>query len=89
MIDNDSVGQLEMRSLAHRLQAYAAELGSDPKRQFDLRMAAELMEHLARLTTKLARPAEVPLHSGGACSKPTQRPSGGGLLAGQAGRWPD
>jgi hypothetical protein len=29
-----------------------------PAKAFDLKMAAELMEHLARLTKKLTRPAE-------------------------------
>jgi hypothetical protein len=65
MTDTDSVGQLQMRALARRLQVYAAELDSEPQRQFELRMASELLEHLARLTTKLAKPADVPLHSGG------------------------
>jgi hypothetical protein len=64
MADGDSIGQQQMPALARRLQAYAADLQSEPQRQFDLRMASELLEHLARLTTKLARPAEVPLHSG-------------------------
>jgi hypothetical protein len=31
--------------------AYAAEIGSEPTRQFDLKMASELLEHLARPTT--------------------------------------
>jgi hypothetical protein len=53
-----------MRSLANRFRTFAAELDSDPSRQFDLKMAAELLEHLARLTAKLAKPADVPLHSG-------------------------
>jgi hypothetical protein len=64
MTDGDSVGQRELRALARRLQAHAAGLDSEPKRQFDLKMTAELMAHLARLTTKLATPAEVPLRSG-------------------------
>jgi hypothetical protein len=72
MIDIDSVGQREMRVLARRLQAYAAELQDEPQRQFDLHMSAELSKHLARLTAKRVRPAEVPLHSGRRPSKPVQ-----------------
>jgi ABC-type sulfate/molybdate transport systems ATPase subunit len=64
MTEVDSVGQLQMRALARRLQAHAAELHDQPQRAFDLKMASELLEHLARLTTKLARPAEVPFGSG-------------------------
>ena len=63
MIDTDSVGQREMRGLSRRLQAYADDQG-DPTRRHDLRTASELLLHLERLTTKLSRPAEVPLHSG-------------------------
>jgi hypothetical protein len=47
-MDGDSTGQLEMRALSRRLKDYAADQ-SEPTKQFDLRMAAELMEHLARL----------------------------------------
>jgi hypothetical protein len=64
MTDTDSVGHLEIRSLAKRLRSHAAELHGDPAKAFDLKMAAELTEHSARLTTKLAKPASVPLHSG-------------------------
>jgi hypothetical protein len=64
MTDTDSVGQLEMRALSRRLQAYADELQADPTRRHDLRMASELLLHLERLTTKLARPVTVPLHQG-------------------------
>ena len=64
MTASDSVGQLQMRGLSRRLKAYAAELQDDPTRQFDLKMAAELLEHLARLTTKLPRPAPTELHTG-------------------------
>lgn len=35
MTDVESVGQLEMRSLAARFRLHAAELGSDPKRHWD------------------------------------------------------
>lgn len=64
MTDTDSVGHMEVRSLAKRSRSHAAELHGDPAKAFDLKMAAELMEHLARLTTKLAKPAPMPLHSG-------------------------
>jgi hypothetical protein len=64
MAKGDSIGQLAMRSLARRLRAYAHELQAEPSEAFDLKMAAELMEHPARLATRLARPEEVPLHSG-------------------------
>jgi hypothetical protein len=63
MTDGDSIGQLQMRALSRRLQAYADEQ-ADPTRRHDLRMASELLQHLANLTTKLARPAEVPVGSG-------------------------
>jgi hypothetical protein len=36
-----------MRALSGRLQAYAAEIGSEPTRPFDLKMASELLEHLS------------------------------------------
>ena len=52
-----------MRALSRRLKEYADEQ-ADPTRRHDLRMSAELLQHLARLTTKLARPATVPLHQG-------------------------
>jgi hypothetical protein len=63
MPDTDSGGAKAMRDLSRRLRDYAAEMGGEPNRQFDLRMASELLEHLAVLTTKLARPTDVPLHS--------------------------
>jgi hypothetical protein len=53
-----------MRALARRLQAYAAELQDEPVKRHDMRMTTELLEHLARLTTTLPKPAEAPLHSG-------------------------
>jgi hypothetical protein len=64
MTDGDSSGARAMRDLSRRLKDYAADLGHNPERQFDIRQAAELLLHLANLTTKLARPAEVPLGSG-------------------------
>jgi hypothetical protein len=63
MSDIDSTGQLEMRALSRRLKDYAAEMQAEPAKAFDLNMAAELMTHLANLTTKLSRPAEVELGS--------------------------
>jgi hypothetical protein len=53
-----------MQSLAARLRDHAAEPDGQPNRQFDLKMASELLIHLAGLATKVAKPAEVPLHSG-------------------------
>jgi hypothetical protein len=64
MAECDSVGQLEMCALSRRLRAYADELQDEPLKRHDLRMASELLEHLARLTTKLARPATAPVGSG-------------------------
>jgi hypothetical protein len=55
MPDIDSTGQLEMRALSSRLRDYAAEMHGEPEKAFDLSMAAELMTHLANLTTKLSR----------------------------------
>jgi hypothetical protein len=63
MTEADSVGQREIRALARRLQAHATELPVEPTTAFDLRMASELLEHLAKLTTKLSRPVEVELGS--------------------------
>ena len=57
MIDTDSVGQREMRALGRRLQVYADEFQGQPSKAFDLKKAAELLEHRACLTMK-ARPAE-------------------------------
>ena len=62
MAKGDSIGQPETRSLARTLRAYADELQAEPSEAFDLKMAAEPMEHPARLATKLARSEEVPLH---------------------------
>jgi hypothetical protein len=53
MTDGDSIGQQQMRALARGLQAYAAELKREPQRQFDLKMAAELLEHLNRENPKM------------------------------------
>lgn len=63
MTDIDSLGAQAMRALSRRLEAYAKEQ-ADPLRQHDLRMASELLLHLERLTTKLARPATTQLHQG-------------------------
>lgn len=54
----ESTGQREIRALSRRLQSYAGDQ-ADPVRMHDLRMASELLEHLARLTTKLSRPAQL------------------------------
>jgi hypothetical protein len=61
MAEGNSIGQLEMPALARRLQAHAAELQAEPSKAFGLRMASELLDHLARLTIKLAKPAPVPV----------------------------
>jgi hypothetical protein len=63
-MDTDSYGARAMRDLSRRLKDYAAYLGHDPERQFDIRQAAELLLHLESLTKKLAQPAPVVLGSG-------------------------
>jgi hypothetical protein len=60
MAEGDSVGQQQMRALAGRFRAHAAELQAEPNKAFDLKMASGLLKHLAGLTAKLARPAELP-----------------------------
>jgi hypothetical protein len=64
MTDPDSYGARAMRELAGRLRHHAAT-EDKPDKAFDLRQAAELLLHLEKLTCQLAKPAEVPLHSGG------------------------
>jgi mRNA interferase MazF len=49
MTDGDSSGARAMRDLSRRLKDYAADLGHNPERQFDIRQAAELLLHLANL----------------------------------------
>jgi hypothetical protein len=61
--EKDSGVAQAMGALSRRLKEYAAEQ-ADPTGRHYLRMSAELLQHLANLTTKLARPAEVPFGSG-------------------------
>ena len=50
-------------ALSRRLEDYA-KAQPDPVMQHDLTMASKLVSHLEKLTIKLAKPTEVPLHSG-------------------------
>jgi hypothetical protein len=61
--ENDSGGGKGMRALRRPLKEYLDEQ-ADTTQPHDLRMSAELLQYLANLTTKLARPAEVPFGSG-------------------------
>jgi hypothetical protein len=64
MADTDSGGAKAIRDLSRRLKDYAAEVGHDPERQFDIRQAAKLLLQPEKLTMKLTQPAKVQLSSG-------------------------